>query len=157
MSLSAFAASVAAAFLLAGGLMGPQPSVEDIAWMAGDRVMRTEKAEVREVWIGPADDVLLGMSLTRRFDGRKGEYEHVRIETRADGTLAFIAKPSGQPEAVFPLASYDTGLLVFENPRHDFPQRVIYRDMGGGVIKARIEGTINGKERSAEWTYSPRQ
>ena len=156
MSASSLFASVAAALLLAGGIMGPQPSVEDIAWMAGDRVQRTEKAEVREVWIGPGNNVLLGMSLTRRFDGKPGEFEHLRIETKPDGTMVLISRPSGQPEAVFTLASYNTGLLVFENPRHDFPQRITYQDMGGGVVRARIDGRINGKPRSAEWTFSPR-
>ena len=157
MSLSSFVASVAAALMLAGAPMGPQPSVEDIAWLTGDRVQRSDNAEVREVWIGPGDGVLLGMSLTRRFDGGKGEWEHMRIQTLADGTLAFIAMPSGQPETVFPLAHYETRKLVFENPRHDFPQRVIYWDKGDGVIGARIEGKLRGKPRSAEWTYSPRQ
>lgn len=157
MSVSSLFASITAAFLLAGGLMGPQPSVEDIAWMTGDRAQRSDKAEVREVWIGPGNGVLLGMSLTRRFDGGKGEFEHMRIETRPDGTLVFISRPSGQPEAEFPLASYNTGLLIFENPRHDFPQRITYRDKGEGIIEARIEGKLNGKPRSAQWTFSPRQ
>jgi hypothetical protein len=30
--------------------------------------------------------------------------------------------------------------VVFENPRHDFPQRVAYRLDPDGVLQARIEG-----------------
>jgi hypothetical protein len=148
-------ASIVAAFVLAGGLMGPQPSVEDLDWLVGDRVQRSAAQEVREVWIGPGAGVLLGMSLTRRLDGGKGEYEHMRIDTLPDGRLAFIAMPSGQAEAVFPLKSYENRRAVFEDPDHDFPQRVIYWDKGNGVVGARIEGKVRGKDRSVEWTYSP--
>ena len=44
--------------------------------------------------------------------------------------------------------------VVFENPTHDFPQRIIYwKD--GADLRARIEGTQNGKEGSQEWRWSP--
>lgn len=159
MSMSSLFASIAATFLLAGAVMGPQPSVEDIAWMTGDRVQRSDKAEVREVWIGPGNGVLLGMGLTRRFDGGRGAWEHMRIDTLADGTIAFIAMPSGQAETVFRLKAYDAEKrrLTFENPDHDFPQRVIYWDKGDGAVGARIEGNIGGKPRSAEWAYTPKR
>ena len=50
-------------------------------------------------------------------------------------------------------ATSDT-LVVFENPTHDFPQRIIYwKD--GNDLRARIEGTMNGKTGSEEWRWSP--
>lgn len=149
-------AAVIAAFALAGEAPAVQPTVQDLAWLAGDRSDRNATREVREVWIGPgADGVLLGMSLTTRARGG-GEYEHMRIARLPDGRLAFIAMPSGQAEAVFPLKSYENRRAVFEDPAHDFPQRVIYWDKGNGVVGARIEGVIEGKERAAEWSYAPR-
>ena len=43
--------------------------------------------------------------------------------------------------------------VVFENPVHDFPQRIIYwKD--GADLRARIEGTQKGKEGSMEWRWS---
>ena len=45
------------------------------------------------------------------------------------------------------------GEAIFENPAHDFPQRVIYRRCGAELC-ARIEGTLQGKARSFEWRYS---
>jgi hypothetical protein len=44
--------------------------------------------------------------------------------------------------------------VVFENPAHDFPQRVIYWKDGNDLC-ARIEGTMNGKAESEEWKWSP--
>jgi hypothetical protein len=42
--------------------------------------------------------------------------------------------------------------LVFENPSHDFPQRVIYRKVPDGLL-ARIEGVINGKPRGEDYPF----
>ena len=43
--------------------------------------------------------------------------------------------------------------VVFENPEHDYPQRILYlRD--GDELTARIEGTAGGVEKSSEWTWT---
>jgi hypothetical protein len=41
---------------------------------------------------------------------------------------------------------------VFENPGHDFPQRLIYR-RDGDRLTARIEGQAGGRTRTVEWAY----
>jgi hypothetical protein len=61
------------------------------------------------------------------------------------GALAYVAKPSGQREATFPIKTIADGEVVFENPTHDFPQRVRYRRNADGSMTARIEGTMNGQ------------
>lgn len=44
-------------------------------------------------------------------------------------------------------------MAVFENPNHDFPQRIIYRLVTVDSLVARIEGRIDGKERSSDFPY----
>ena len=44
---------------------------------------------------------------------------------------------------------------VFENPQHDFPQRISYELKGDGTLLAAIEGTKNGKTRRVEFPYRP--
>lgn len=43
--------------------------------------------------------------------------------------------------------------VVFENPAHDFPQRLIYRSVSSDSLHARIEGTIGGQQRSQLYAY----
>lgn len=40
--------------------------------------------------------------------------------------------------------------VTFEDPAHDFPQRVIYRRVTPDSIHARIEGIVRGQERGQE-------
>ncbi len=99
----------------------------------------------------PRGASMLGMS--RTVDGEKTvEYEFLRIAV-VSGTLAYVARPSGQSEATFPLKSVADGLVVFENVSHDFPQRIIYRRNADDSITARIEGMVKGEARGRDFPY----
>ena len=50
---------------------------------------------------------------------------YLRIVER-DGGLVYIAQPGGNPPTEFVLTELDKKRAVFVNPRHDFPQRIIY-------------------------------
>jgi hypothetical protein len=43
--------------------------------------------------------------------------------------------------------------VVFENPQHDFPQRIIYWLEGDNALHAKIEGTYKGQAESEEWVW----
>lgn len=102
--------------------------------------------------MAPAAGTLVGMGRTVA-GGRTVQVEFMQIR-QVDGILSFIALPSGQAETVFPLKSLTDGEAVFENPAHDFPQRVIYRRNPDGSLTGRIEGQSKGRPRSAEWPYA---
>jgi len=42
---------------------------------------------------------------------------------------------------------------VFENPQHDFPQRISYKLNPDGTLLAAIDGTKAGKIRRVEFPY----
>jgi hypothetical protein len=81
-------------------------------------------------------------------------FEFLRIEQKGD-EIVYLSMPNGRsPATPFPLKEVSGTRVVFENPTHDFPQRIIYwKD--GADLRARIEGTQNGKEGSMEWRWSP--
>ena len=64
------------------------------------------------------------------------------------------AEPSGQAPADFEASAVSDSLITFENPAHDFPQRVIYRRRGSDSLIARIEGTRNGRVRGVDFPYA---
>ena len=43
--------------------------------------------------------------------------------------------------------------MVFENPEHDFPQRIIYT-RSEDRLQARIEGDVGGEIRAETWQWS---
>ena len=97
----------------------------------------------------PAGNTLLGMSHTV-VGGTTREFEFMRIVQEDDGSIFFVANPSGQKEALFKLTSVSAHEARFENPEHDFPQRIIYRRAGDSLV-GRIEGVSKGKERAIDF------
>ena len=123
--------------------------VSALSWMAGCWRQESGGRTVDEVWMAPSGDGMLGMSRTVA-KGRIAEYEFLQIRAQ-DGRIVYIAKPSGQPEATFNASTAGPREVVFENPAHDFPQRIIYRLNADGNIAARIEGMSNGKTRGVDY------
>ena len=121
-----------------------------VAWMAGCWAGDFGEAGTTEQWMAPAGESMLGMSRTVR-KGRTVEHEFLQIRPDASGRLAYIAKPHNQAEASFPLKSAGDKSVVFENPEHDFPQRILYRLEGEGRLMARIEGERGGQTRGIDF------
>jgi len=99
----------------------------------------------------PAGGALLGMSRTVKGN-RTTEWEFLRIADEG-GRLAYVARPSGQAENVFPLKTLSETEVVFEDPKHDFPQRIVYRRNADGSITARVEGEMGGKVKGVDFPY----
>jgi hypothetical protein len=54
---------------------------------------------------------------------------------------------------VFLLRTWEGGKAVFENPAHDFPQRVIYDLSQSDRLDARIEGAQDGRAMAYDYPY----
>jgi hypothetical protein len=68
-------------------------------------------------------------------------FEFLRIVER-DGTLVYIAQPSGGPPVEFPVRTVTRNSVTFENPAHDFPKVITYTLQGDGSLQAVVgDGT----------------
>ena len=128
----------------------PKPTLRDLAWLSGCWESNRNGREINEQWMKPAGQTMLGMGRTVS-KGKTVEYEFVQIREDSDGSIYYVAKPSGQSEASFKLVKYQNHEATFENPEHDFPQRVIYRLEPDGSLFARVEGTSSGKARGFDY------
>ncbi|MET0534869.1 MAG: DUF6265 family protein [Steroidobacter sp.] len=124
--------------------------VASLTWLAGCWSPEKGEAGSVEQWLSPAGGTLLGMSRTVK-NGRTIEFEFMQVRTNAEGKLVFIALPSGQKEATFIASSVGKDSVTFENPQHDFPQKVIYRLESPERLIARIEGLRNGTLRGVDF------
>jgi hypothetical protein len=131
-----------------------KPTLNDLAWIAGSWSGKDARGlEMEEHWTAPKGNSMLGIHRDVG-KGRTLSFEFLRIEEQKD-QIVYLSMPNGRsPATPFPLKEVSGTRVVFENPTHDFPQRIIYwKD--GNDLHARIEGTMNGKAGSQEWTWSP--
>ena len=140
-----------ASLLLAAALsQSATPTVTDVSWMAGCWIIASPSRTVTEFWLPPAGGTMLGLSRTVVKD-KTTEYEFLVLRSGADG-LEYVATPSRQTQTIFTATKVGRGEVVFENPKHDFPTRITYRQADGGIV-ATIDGMMNGKPRAIDFTY----
>jgi hypothetical protein len=130
--------------------LAPASQVDRLAWMAGCWSLRSGTAIIEEHWTQPAGGAMLGLSRTLK-DGRMVFHEFMRIEEQGSA-LVFTARASATPVA-FRAAVANESEVVFENPAHDFPQRITYRRQTG-ALDATLEGKDRGKERMQRFPYT---
>ncbi|HEX3068303.1 MAG TPA: DUF6265 family protein [Thermoanaerobaculia bacterium] len=119
-------------------------------WMSGAWASDNDGVRMEEHWTKGGAGLMVGMHQDLTPDG-KTSFEFLRIERR-EGKLVYLAMPHARPETPFPAKSVEATRIVFENPDHDYPQRIIYwRD--GARLCARTEGTIKSKASSEEWCW----
>ena len=129
----------------------PAPAVAaigDLAWLAGAWV-GTRGAEgttsIEERWSPPLGGAMLGVSRTVSR-GAMRAFEFLRVVER-DGGLVYIAQPGGAEPTEFVLTELTTTRAVFDNPRHDYPKRIVYERAADGSLSATIGFTKGGTPR----------
>ena len=135
---------------LALGQLAPRTTVDRVIWLQGCWAMDSNGRLVEEHWLAPRASSMLGVGRTTRGTTLV-DYEMVLIRERGD-QLAYEAHPANQQPAVFMSTSIGERSIVFENLKHDFPQRVGY-ERRGDRLTAWIEGPQNGQTRRIEFAY----
>jgi hypothetical protein len=131
----------------------PIPSAGDFGWLGGHWCSELRGELVEEQWLRPRGDLMLGLSRTTKA-GKTTGFEFLRIEIR-NGSPHYVAQPGGVPPTAFWLTASGADWARFENPAHDFPQRVEYRRTATG-LHAEIAGPgEGGKETVIPFDYEP--
>lgn len=140
--------------LLVSALGWSSPEAEPqgpVDWLTGCWEYQKGDRLVEEHWMPARGGVMLELGRTTRGDSLL-DYEFVILRLTA-GSLAYEAHPAGQPPDSFPAKVVTDSSVVFENPAHDFPQRVGYNRRGADSLLGWIEGDVGGKARRVEFPY----
>ncbi|MCH5597584.1 DUF6265 family protein [Niabella ginsengisoli] len=128
--------------------------IKTAGWLSGNWHHSSEEGNATEQWRRVNDSTYAAES----FIIVKNDtvfYETMHLEQRAGSVYCIInAKEQNKNEAVsFKLTSSEPDILVFENPQHDFPTKIVYNKIGEDSLFAEISGTINGKERKEGFPF----
>jgi hypothetical protein len=138
-----------------GDIALPAPAkaaIGDLAWLGGAWVGTRGAAgatSIEERWSPPLGGAMLAVSRTVSR-GKMSAFEYLRIVER-DGTLVYIAQPGGAAPTEFVLTELTTTRAVFDNPRHDYPKRIVYELSAEGALRATIGFAKGGTPRRIEF------
>ena len=124
-----------------------------LEWLAGHWCVEMGGDTVEEFWLPPHGGVMAGLARTLSTERTTG-FEFLRI-AQIDGVQSYIAQPGGRPPTSFRRTAGGERWVRFENPDHDFPQRIEYRREGED-LHAEVAGPgKNGEESVLNFDYSP--
>ena len=136
--------------LASAGALAHVAPIDKLAWLAGCWSHTGAEQGSVEMWTLPAGGTMLGVSRTVK-NGETADFEFMQLRVNAEGKLVFIALPSGQKETTFVAVSLGNESVTFENPQHDFPQKVSYRLESADRLVGRIEGKRGGTLRGIDF------
>ncbi len=129
------------AVTLAPSVMGEDSApTQPLDWMTGHWCTDSGGKSVEETWLPPRGGVLVGVGRTYTADRTVG-FEFLRIAA-VEGVQNYIAQPGGQPPTHFARTAGGENWVRFENPQHDFPQRLEYR-RNGDNLQVEVAGPGN--------------
>jgi len=144
-------AVVAVLWTLAIPVAAEENPLDALAWISGTWEGQTGNIQMEETWTRPAGGLILGMHRDL-FPGGRSFFEFLRIEQRGDD-IVYIAMPRGENATAFRMTELQDNRAVFENPEHDFPQKIVYTT-DGDTLNATVEGIANGERRSSSWQWT---
>ena len=126
-------------------------NIDNLKWLTGQWEGLQGKGVYHEEWELSENDELKG----RAYMILKSEIvnvESLKIHV-IDNSVYYTADVSHNPAPVsFRLTSHTDTLFVFENPEHDFPQKITYEKKDDNILIAVVEATRNGNTRRIEYT-----
>ena len=136
-----------------------EEKLAQLNWLVGNWKGRVESDNIYEQWSKKTDNTLQGHGyiISGKSLGQESQEldtlfsERMEIVAR-NGEITLAVRMAGQAETVFTATELTPGRAVFENPEHDFPNRIIYAQPTDGSLTATIEGKLNGKAARESFT-----
>lgn len=130
-------------------IVSGQANAGDLGWIEGHWRSEGENRVFEEIWTDGEGGLFLGVNRSIR-NGEASGFEFLRIVNTPDRT-AYCAQPGGAEAVCFDAVSIEENRAVFENPDHDFPQRITYvRE--GGALTATISDLSGEQSFNFGWT-----
>lgn len=146
---------VTVAVLFAGSAFGQNTKLQSLTWLLGKWHTESVNSISEEIWYAVSPYTFEGKGMT--ISKSTGDTVFVEklwiIDT--GGELFYIAKVAENEYPVsFKLSALTQQTVLFENPEHDYPQKISYSLAEGGKLFTTVIGNRSGKEGKLELQYN---
>lgn len=119
----------------------PRAELDQLAWLIGGWKREARSGAIHESWTRLGDRVFEGRSWRTAEPGSAAMPLEDILLAEMGGEVFYIPKVAENPYPVaFRLVKLEGRSAVFENPQHDFPQRITYELREDDTLLAAIEG-----------------
>ncbi|QEE50169.1 hypothetical protein FUA48_11445 [Flavobacterium alkalisoli] len=132
--------------------------LEKANWLLGEWGSVSEEGELTERWKKENDSVYKGESYFV-INSKDTVFAEKADLVEANGKLTYIVTVPGQNNEQpvgFEMTAATDAQIVFENPAHDYPNKIVYNKISADSIMAEIFGTKNGKPATEQFPLQRR-
>lgn len=131
------------------------PNLKDFEWLLGTWKRESAKSVTLESWRKLSERTFEGEGVRRS----KATGDSVLVESlllaEMRGEIFYLAKVAeNRLPVAFRLTSLEGGRAVFENPEHDFPQRITYIRNADGSLLVITAGKVGGQGEAKQIEFS---
>lgn len=127
-------------------------AIAKLSWLPGSWQSITEEVQYYENWTKTNDSLYTGYGYMMS-EGDTVFFESIKIQKQ--GKDIFYNVSTNEQDSLdvvsFKLVQDSAGIFIFENPAHDFPQRIGYSNPSMDSLHAYIEGNYKGQYRKEEF------
>jgi hypothetical protein len=136
-----------------GNIIKSYDELQKAKWLLGEWEKSDSLGILKETWISKDDSTFFGQSYY--IQNKKDTLHDEQIELVQDGEhLIYKTTVKGENNDApipFQMTKDEDSLLVFENPKHDYPQKIQYKLLKNGSLIATVSGKQNGKNSSKNY------
>jgi len=126
--------------------------IEKINWLNGKWQNASPQGTAIEAWEKLNDSTMTGKSyFIKGTDTLPAESISIQQKGADLFYIPTVMDQNGGKPVTFKLTSSVNDQWVFENPEHDFPQKITYIRQPDGTLLAEISGQINGEQKSQKF------
>ncbi len=127
-------------------------NLDKLNFITGEWVGELGDGTVTENWVKSSDTVFSGQSyFMKGTDTLSRESITLRLQDTSIFYIPLVAGQNDNKPVVFRLTYLDSTKAVFENPEHDFPQKISYELKAGDSLIAVISGMHEGETQSVSF------
>ena len=131
--------------------------IDNAKWLLGTWKTETDSTNLEETWEQLNDSTFIGTTFYIQNKKDTLHYEVISLVEDEKGILIYDANVKGEnndePVSFQKLIDNDS-LLQFENPKNDYPKKIIYKKMPSSKLEISISGLENGKNSGSKYVLS---
>jgi len=136
-----------------GNIIKDYEELEKAQWILGEWEKTDSLGKLEEKWVQQDDSTYIGQSYY--IINKKDTLHNEQIELmQVDEHLIYKATIKGENNDAsipFQMVIDEDSILVFENPKHDYPQKIEYKLSKSNILTATISGKQNGKKSTESY------
>ena len=129
--------------------------IKDTEWLLGNWTNQSEAGVAIEHWTKKNDSMFIGASYFI-IGNDTASSEAMSLEQHGEEITynPTVRDQNNNQTITFKLTSSTENQLIFENPEHDFPQKIMYIKITNDSIFAEISGMIDGKLKTIPFPFT---